>query len=83
MLRSHGQRSSSVNGVPAAIFATLASGWNASPSAYVQPSTDDDALGHGRLADAGDAHDDDLLRPRSSHASDDTRDAARRQPPWG
>ena len=38
MLRSHGHRSSSVSGTPAAILATLASGWNASPSAYVQPS---------------------------------------------
>ena len=38
MLRSQGHRSSSVSGMPAAIFATLASGWKSSPSAYVQPS---------------------------------------------
>ena len=38
MLRNHGHRSSSVNGWPDAILATFASGWNASPSANVQPS---------------------------------------------
>ena len=44
MARSHGQRSSSVRGWPAAILATLAAEWNASPSAYVQPSTADRPL---------------------------------------
>ena len=38
---SQGQRSSSVSGVPLRIFATLASGWNASPSANSHPSTVD------------------------------------------
>ncbi len=36
---SHGQRSSSVSGWPLCIFATLASEWNASPSANSQPIT--------------------------------------------
>jgi hypothetical protein len=36
--RSHGQRSSSSRGVPAAIFATLASGCSSSPSMCSQPS---------------------------------------------
>ena len=36
MSRSHGQRSSSVSGMPLCIFSTLASGWNASPSAKSQ-----------------------------------------------
>ena len=35
---SHGHRSSSVSGTPAAIFATLAGGWKSSASAYGQPS---------------------------------------------
>src|SRR5450631_1668863 len=37
MARSHGHRSSSVRGWPEDIFAMLASGWNASPSANSQP----------------------------------------------
>src|ERR1700722_3168083 len=38
MARSHGQRSSSVSGVPACIFATFDGGWKASPSSRRQPS---------------------------------------------
>src|SRR5205814_4470429 len=34
---SHGHRSSSVNGCPAAILARFAAGWKSSASAYVQP----------------------------------------------
>jgi hypothetical protein len=37
MTSSHGQRSSSVSGVPLRIFATLASGCKASPSANSHP----------------------------------------------
>ena len=37
MARSHGQRSSSVSGVPADILSMLAWGWNSSASAYGQP----------------------------------------------
>ena len=37
MRRSHGHRSSSVSGVPAAIFARFASGWRSSPSWKAQP----------------------------------------------
>src|SRR5262249_7084135 len=35
---SHAQRSSSVSGMPACIFSTLAVGWNQSPSSNSQPS---------------------------------------------
>jgi hypothetical protein len=38
MVRSHGQRSSSSSGWPAAIFSTLARGWKSSPSANSQSS---------------------------------------------
>src|SRR3954469_16673055 len=36
--RSQGQRSSSVNGIPACILAMFSGGWNASPSSRVQPT---------------------------------------------
>ena len=38
MASSQGPRSSSVNGVPPRILATLAGGWKSSPSSYSQPS---------------------------------------------
>src|ERR1044071_7258729 len=38
---SHGQRSSSVSGVPLCIFSTFDFGWNSSPSRYSQPSSRD------------------------------------------
>ena len=37
MARSHGQRSSSVSGIPARIFSTFAAGWKSSASANRQP----------------------------------------------
>ena len=68
-LRSHGHRSSSVSGTPAAIFATLASGWSASPSAYVQPSAAASPVATVVLPDPGHPHHhDDLHAPDASPA---------------
>ena len=59
MARSHGQRSSSVSGWPAAILATLASEWNSSPSAKSQPIAVAMPLATVVLPDPGHPHDDD------------------------
>ena len=62
MLRSHGQRSSSFKGVPAAIFVHVGLGVER-VSLGVRPAQHRrQALGHRRLADAGDTHDHDYLR---------------------
>ena len=54
---SHGRRSASVNGIPACILATFASGCRASPSSNGQPSRAASSSADGRLARARDAHD--------------------------